>query len=180
MRDINAPEYISEVAKIMESTGLVRVKVANQNGEIVLDKSGGLNSLNMMNEGMFGYSPHLGGANTAVMSAHVADSATFDAVTGASPATSQAAAPVTSAAAPSVGGTEIKSPIVGVFYNAPSPEAAPFVTIGATVKKGDVLCIIEAMKLMNEVTAECDGKILDIRVQNGDVVEFGTVLFVIE
>ena len=72
---------------------------------------------------------------------------------------------------------EIKAPIVGVFYSAPSPEADPFVRIGDTVKKGDVLCILEAMKSMNEITAEHDGKIIDICVQNGDVVEFGQVLF---
>ena len=75
---------------------------------------------------------------------------------------------------------EVKAPIVGVFYSAPSPEADPFVRIGDTVKKGDVLCILEAMKSMNEITAEHDGKIVDICVQNGDVMEFGQVLFKIE
>jgi len=72
---------------------------------------------------------------------------------------------------------EVKSPIVGIFYASPSPEASPFVTIGKKVKKGDVLCIIEAMKLMNEITAECDGEIADICVKNGDIIEFGQVLF---
>ena len=87
--------------------------------------------------------------------------------------------PPTPQNAPS-GGEEVKSPMVGVFYNAPSPEAEPFVRIGDTVKKGDVLCILEAMKLMNEITAEHDGKITDICAKNGDVVEFGQVLFKIE
>jgi acetyl-CoA carboxylase biotin carboxyl carrier protein len=72
---------------------------------------------------------------------------------------------------------EIKSPIVGVFYSASSPDAEPYISIGSRVKKGDVLCIIEAMKLMNEITAECDGEIVDICVRNGDIVEFGQVLF---
>jgi len=72
---------------------------------------------------------------------------------------------------------ELKSPIVGVFYSSASPESDPFVRIGDTVKKGDVVCILEAMKLMNEIYAEQDGKIVDICVQNGDVVEFGQVLF---
>jgi len=73
--------------------------------------------------------------------------------------------------------TEVKSPIVGVFYAAPSPDVEPFVTIGSKVKKGDVLCIVEAMKLMNEITAECDGEIVDICVKNGEITEFGQVLF---
>ena len=73
--------------------------------------------------------------------------------------------------------TEIKSPIVGVFYSAASPDSPPFVSIGSQVKKGDVLCIIEAMKLMNEVTAEQDGEILDVCIKNGDVAEYGQVLF---
>jgi len=72
---------------------------------------------------------------------------------------------------------EIKSPLVGVYYAAPSPEAETFVSIGSKVKKGDVLCIIETMKLMNEITAEKDGEIIDICIKNGDIAEYGQVLF---
>ena len=72
---------------------------------------------------------------------------------------------------------EVKSPIVGVFYSAHSPDAEPFVSIGAPVKKGDVLCIIETMKLLNEITADRDGMIADVCLKNGDVVEYGQVLF---
>ena len=72
---------------------------------------------------------------------------------------------------------EIKSPMVGVFYQAPSPEAKPFVRIGDKIKKGDTLCIVEAMKLMNEITAEIDGEIIDICAGNGEIVEFGQTLF---
>lgn len=72
---------------------------------------------------------------------------------------------------------ELKSPMVGTFYDSPSPEADPFVKIGSKVKKGDVLCIIEAMKLLNEITAEADGEIVDICVNNGDIVEYGQVLY---
>ncbi len=72
---------------------------------------------------------------------------------------------------------EVKSPIVGVFYASPSPGAEPFVKVGSKVKKGDVLCIIEAMKLMNEITAECDGEIADICIKNGEIAEYGQVLF---
>jgi acetyl-CoA carboxylase biotin carboxyl carrier protein len=74
---------------------------------------------------------------------------------------------------------EVKAPLVGVFYSAPNPDAEPYVRIGDEVRKGDVLCIIEAMKLMNEITAEHDGKIADICVKNGDIAEYGQVLFVI-
>ena len=72
---------------------------------------------------------------------------------------------------------EIKSPMVGVFYASPSPDAKPFVEVGQKVKKGDVVCIIEAMKLMNELTADQDGEVVDICVSNGDVVEYGQPLF---
>ena len=72
---------------------------------------------------------------------------------------------------------EIKSPMVGVFYAAPAPDAQPFVQVGSKVKKGDVVCIVEAMKLMNEIAAEFDGEVVDVCVHNGDVVEFGQTLF---
>lgn len=73
--------------------------------------------------------------------------------------------------------TEVKSPLVGVYYAAPSPEAEPYVKIGSTVKKGDILCIVEAMKLMNEIVAEQDGTVVDVCAHNGDVVEYGQTLF---
>ena len=74
-------------------------------------------------------------------------------------------------------GRMVSCPLVGVFYAAPSPNDAPFVAVGDTVKKGDVLCIVEAMKLMNEITAEEDGVITEICAENGQVVEYGQPLF---
>ena len=71
----------------------------------------------------------------------------------------------------------VKSPLVGVFYAAPAENAEPYVSTGDTVKKGQTLCVIEAMKLMNEITAEEDGVISEICVKNGQVVEYGTELF---
>ncbi len=104
-----------------------------------------------------------------------------------------AAAPVVSACAPTLPaaetpakaeckacGTPITSPMVGTFYAASSPEAAPFVEVGKTVAVGDTVCIIEAMKLMNEIEAEVAGKITQICVKNGDPVEFGQVLMYVE
>ena len=70
-------------------------------------------------------------------------------------------------------GTPVKSPIVGVFYGASSPESDPYVTVGKTVKKGDIICIIEAMKVMNEVPAPKDGVITEILVANEEVVDYG-------
>jgi acetyl-CoA carboxylase biotin carboxyl carrier protein len=72
---------------------------------------------------------------------------------------------------------EVKSPMVGLYYHAPAPGSAPYVTKGSKVKKGDVLCIIEAMKMMNEIAAETDGEIVDICAQDGQLVEFSQVLF---
>ena len=72
---------------------------------------------------------------------------------------------------------DVKSPMVGTFYRAPSPEAAPFVEIGQTVEVGQVVCIVEAMKLMNEIKSDVRGKVLEICVDNAEPVEFGQVLF---
>jgi len=75
---------------------------------------------------------------------------------------------------------EIKSPMVGTFYRASSPESAPFVDTGSEIQPGEVICIIEAMKLMNEIKAEVKGRIKEILVENGNPVEFGQVLFRVE
>ena len=77
-------------------------------------------------------------------------------------------------------GKAITSPMVGTFYAAPSPEAESFVEVGKTISEGDVVCIIEAMKLMNEIKAEHSGKVTQICVKNGDPVEFGQVLMYVE
>lgn len=72
---------------------------------------------------------------------------------------------------------EIKSPMVGVFYTSPSPESEPYVKVGTKIKKGDIICIIEAMKLLNEINSDQDGEIAEICVDNGQVVEYGQTLF---
>jgi acetyl-CoA carboxylase biotin carboxyl carrier protein len=84
------------------------------------------------------------------------------------------------AAPPSLQTAEIKSPMVGTFYRAPSPEANPYVEIGQVIEPGQVICIIEAMKLMNEIKSEIKGKITEILVENAEPVEFGQPLFLIE
>lgn len=77
-------------------------------------------------------------------------------------------------------GKPLTSPMVGTFYKSPSPDAKPFVTVGQTVKQGDVVCIVEAMKLMNEIESEFSGTITEICVEDGQPVEFGQVLMYIE
>jgi len=105
-----------------------------------------------------------------------------------SPMVTMAAAPPpaqpAAAAAADSGDTEVeiavvKSPIVGTFYRSSEPGSAAFVEIGSTVKKGDVLCIIEAMKLMNEIDSEYDGEIVNVYVENGQPVQYGERLFAI-
>ncbi len=99
------------------------------------------------------------------------------------PATTQAApvpAVVPGESATTVSGDTINSPMVGTYYEAPSPEAPAFVKKGDTVKKGQTLCILEAMKIMNEVEAEFDCKIVDVLVENGKPVEYDMPLFAVE
>jgi len=95
----------------------------------------------------------------------------------AAPAPAPAAAAASAPAAPS--GHAVKAPMVGTFYRAPNPGAAPFVEVGQSVKEGDALCIIEAMKLLNEIEADKAGVIKEILVENGEPVEYGQPLFII-
>jgi acetyl-CoA carboxylase biotin carboxyl carrier protein len=102
--------------------------------------------------------------------------------TAPSAAAPAAAAPV--AAAPPtpspVRGQQVTAPMVGTFYSGPAPGAKPFVEIGTEVKPGDTLCVIEAMKMMNQIESEFAGRVVSILVENGNPVEFGQTLFVIE
>ncbi len=104
------------------------------------------------------------------------------AANGVSPGYAPAAAPPAGpAAAPGTPkGTPIRSPMVGTFYRAPSPEAAPFAEVGDTIRKDTVVCVIEAMKVMNEIKAEVEGEVLAVLVQNGEAVEFDQPLFLVK
>ena len=109
----------------------------------------------------------------------VAPVAAAPAVQAAAPA-AQPAQTAAQPAEPVKKGKPLTSPMVGTFYSAPSPDAKPFVEVGQTVPQGDVVCIVEAMKLMNEIEAEVSGKIVEICVKDGQPVEFGQVLMYIE
>jgi acetyl-CoA carboxylase biotin carboxyl carrier protein len=94
-------------------------------------------------------------------------------------ATAPAAATATAEPPPGIDGHVVKSPMVGTFYRAPSPDAKPFVEVGGAVKEGQPICVIEAMKLMNEIEADASGTIKAILVENGQPVEYGQALFII-
>ncbi len=100
-------------------------------------------------------------------------------VAAPAPAAAPAAAQVVEAAPAPAAGDSVKAPMVGTFYRAPNPSSPPFVEVGQHVKEGDPLCIIEAMKLLNEIEAEKSGVIKEILVENGEPVEYGQPLFVI-
>ncbi|KDB52598.1 acetyl-CoA carboxylase, biotin carboxyl carrier protein [Sphaerotilus natans subsp. natans DSM 6575] len=91
-----------------------------------------------------------------------------------------AAAPAAAPAAAEIAGTVVKSPMVGTFYRASNPGAKPLADVGTTVKKGQALCIIEAMKIMNEIESEFDGTITKVLAENGQAIEYGQPLFIIE
>ena len=158
----NAPPAVG-IGKVLEShalaevRGLARILRRYDLSEIEVEQGGG-QRLRLRRERVLGPAPV--------------------AAPSASPAIAPAAALAVPAGTPAEDGTAIiTSPFVGTFYRAPAPEAAPFVDAGQTVKKGQVLCIVEAMKLMNEIEAESACKIVEILGKNGEPVEFGQPLF---
>lgn len=138
---------LAEIADVMEDRGLTRVRVEEPDGTAVeLERASAAQPVAVPMP--------MPGAVTA-------------------PAVAPVAMP---AAAPEPKGTEVTAPMVGVFYAAPAPGDEPFVHVGSKVKAGETLCIIEAMKVLNEVAAEADGEVLEICVADGDLVEFGSCL----
>ena len=150
-------DYIEKLAKIIADNDLTEISLEDGEQAITIRKD--LPEVNM-----------------------VASAPAVAAVPQSAPvAPAQASAPAQAPAAnEEVKGKAITSPMVGTFYAASSPEAAPFVEVGSTVNVGDVVCIIEAMKLMNEIKAEQAGKVVQICVKNGDPIEFGQVLMYVE
>lgn len=148
---------LAEIADVMEDRGLTRVRVEEPDGTAVeLERASATQPV----------------AVPMPMPSAMAAPVAAPAVAPAAPEPA-AQAP---AAAPEPKGTEVTAPMVGVFYAAPAPGDEPFVRVGSKVKAGETLCIIEAMKVLNEVTAEADGEVLEICVADGDLVEFGSCL----
>jgi len=122
-----------------------------------------------------------GDGKVRIVKAYPGPTAPLAAMTvGAPLAAAPAPAPAAAAVPEVASGHQVKSPMVGTFYRSGQPGAGPYVSIGSQVKQGDTLCIIEAMKLMNEIEADATGTIRAILVENGSPVEFGQPLFVIE
>ena len=148
---------LAEIADVMEDRGLTRVRVEEPDGTAVeLERASAAQPV----------------AVPMPMPSAMAAPVAAPAVAPAAPEPA-AQAP---AAAPEPQGVEVTAPMVGVFYAAPAPGDEPFVHVGSKVKAGETLCIIEAMKVLNEVTAEADGEVLEICVADGDLVEFGSCL----
>ncbi|AIT09162.1 acetyl-CoA carboxylase [Candidatus Francisella endociliophora] len=150
---------IDRVAEILNSSDIKEIKVKDGGSSIFMTKN------NTATTSVVSAAPV---ANAPVATAPVTSTST----------TSTATAKVETEE--EINGEEIKSPMVGTFYSAPSPDAAPYVKEGQEVKKGDVLCIIEAMKIMNKIEAEKSGKIVKVLAKDGDPVQFDQPLFIVE
>ena len=151
---------LAEIADVMEGRGLTRVRVEEADGTAVeLERAGVAQPVALP-------MPMAGAMAAPVVASTAAPAAVAACETAAQPVP----------AAPEPAGTEVTAPMVGVFYAAPAPGDEPFVRVGSKVKAGETLCIIEAMKVLNEVTAEADGEVLEICVADGDLVEFGSCL----
>ncbi len=156
---------LNEVAALMEDHGLTRVRLSEEDGRVV------------ELERMTAPAPEAIAVPVAApMTAAVTPAAAPAAPAVTAPTEAPAPAAETAPAPTASNTISVEAPMVGVFYAAPSPGADPFVSVGSTVHVGDTLCIIEAMKLMNEVVAEADGTIAEICVQDGDLVEFGSCI----
>ena len=148
-------DYIEKLAKVLAETGLTEISLEDGDQAITLRKE------------------------VVVSSAPQVVAAPVQATPASAPAP-VASAPVAADVAPAKKGTPITSPMVGTFYKAPSPDSEPFVSVGSSVAAGDVVCIVEAMKMMNEIESEISGKVVEICVEDGQPVEFGQVLMYVE
>lgn len=159
---------IQEIKKLLEmfdASESVKLKITNDNFEISLEKTAAKAPK------IAHIAPQIiDSAKIAESSPKIAESSAESAIDSASP----------KAPAPSANTEKITSPMVGTFYRAPSPDSAPYVNVGDKVKKGQTIAIIEAMKIMNEIEAEFDCKIVEIVPNDAQSVEFDAVLFVVE
>ena len=149
-------DYIEKLAKVLAETGLTEISLEDGDQAITLRKE------------------------VVVSSAPQVVAAPVHAAAPVAAPTAPVAATPVAEAAPAKKGTPITSPMVGTFYKAPSPDSEPFVSVGSTVATGDVVCIVEAMKMMNEIESEISGKVVEICVEDGQPVEFGQVLMYVE
>lgn len=145
-------EDVKTLARLMTETGLSRLEFTTEKGETLnLERGVEIDTSEAASIGVIG--PANGPTRIMVAAREHSEEAVLQ-------------------EPPQKEGVIVTSPMVGVFYSAPSPDSDPFIQVGDQVKKGDVLCIIEAMKLMNEIQAEVDGTVVEICVGNGQVVEY--------
>jgi acetyl-CoA carboxylase biotin carboxyl carrier protein len=158
--------FVRGLAEIASANGLAEVRVRTARASFVVRRSGAP-------------AQHAGMPVMHVHAPAVTPAPVAPAPAPAHPLAQVAETAVTPAAAPAAdaGTIQVSSPFVGTFYRAPSPEAPYFIEVGQRVKKGQVLCIVEAMKLMNEIEAESDGTVAACLVENGQAVEYGQILF---
>jgi acetyl-CoA carboxylase biotin carboxyl carrier protein len=151
-------QYLEQIIKLFEESTLTELEIEEEGARVTLGRK---------NETpMFAAMPQMPYGMPAPQAAPAA------------PATPAAA---TGSAAPAASNQhQVKSPIVGTFYRAPAPDADPYIQVGQHVSTGTTLCIIEAMKLMNEIESDATGKVVKILVENGQPVEYGQPLFVVE
>ena len=160
---------LNEVAALMEDHGLTRVRLSEEDGRVV------------ELERMTAPAPEAIAVPVAAPMTAAVTPAAAPAAPAVTAPTEVPAPAAETAPAPTASNTiSVEAPMVGVFYAAPSPGAGPFVSVGSTVHVGDTLCIIEAMKVMNEIKAPCSGKVVRIMAQPGDMVEYNQVLCIIE
>lgn len=150
---------VKKLIELLDESGIAEIEITEGEESVRISRYG------------HSYAPQM------VPAAHAQSTAPVPAA--AQPAAS-AAPPARTEAEPEEDGYVVTAPMVGTFYSAASPGSAPFVQVGDRVNQGDTLCIVEAMKMMNQIEAEVSGTIKSIRVQNGEPVEYGQVLFIID
>jgi len=152
---------LKKLIDLVQESGIAELEITEGEEKVKIVKGGGISMVQ------------------AAAAAHTATAAPAPA--SASPAAPAPAAGAPAPAEPPAGqeGHVVKAPMVGTFYRTPSPDAKPFVEVGQTVKEGQTICIIEAMKLMNEIEADASGTIKAILVENGQPVEYGQALFIL-
>ena len=146
-------DYIEKLAKVLAETGLTEISLEDGDQAITLRKEVVVSSAPQVVAASVQEAPAVASTPVVASVANVASAKK---------------------------GTPITSPMVGTFYKAPSPDSEPFVSVGSTVSAGDVVCIVEAMKMMNEIESEVSGKVVEICVEDGQPVEFGQVLMYVE
>jgi acetyl-CoA carboxylase biotin carboxyl carrier protein len=161
--------YVKKLVKLLAESSVAEIEIEEDGKKIRVAKGAAAGSV------MYAQPPM---QQQAVMPYPVSSSPAAAPAPASAGAPAVPAPPVAPPAAKNL--HEIKSPIVGTFYRAPSPDAAPFVQVGTSVQSGTTLCIVEAMKLMNEIESDVSGTIVKIMVENGQPVEYDQTLFLVE